>query len=385
MKTKLIYLIASSLAIILNANLAIADDSGSKPIGWSALDTSTPASPGAKIIGFTGEIGSVGTPNELAVKLLNGLNSDGGFQPTIAIDVAPYLLIRGTDFTLSEYREKTSGFKRFLASTKISIAANSKSDTGGRLGLGAEFILLNEGDPRLDDILINEFDAILSDQPSPTSLKRFLPANVVIANPATGQIIATDEQKKDAEKQRDEADKIRFKQYDDAKKIDLEKAKTRAVARASQKSLWTVGVGTSLVSNTGKYFDFRGDGTGVWTTYRIGMGGTSELILHGYYRTGEKTVDRNINGGFVNVDTLTTAARIRTGNDDFKFSIETAYNLENQNGKSSNSYFSFGLGVEPKITKDLWLSLSMDGKVGRQNGDDIQVFSGLKWNFNNGK
>jgi hypothetical protein len=200
MKTKLIYLIASSLAIILNANLAIADDSGSKPIGWSALDTSTPASPGAKIIGFTNEIGSVGTPNELAVKLLNGLNSDGGFQPTIAIDVAPYLLIRGTDFTLSEYREKTSGFKRFLANTKISIAANSKFDTGGRLGLGAEFILLNEGDPRLDDILINEFDAILSDQPSPTSLKRFLPANVVIANPATGQIIATDEQKKDAEK-----------------------------------------------------------------------------------------------------------------------------------------------------------------------------------------
>jgi outer membrane autotransporter protein len=112
------------------------------------------------------------------------------------------------------------------------------------------------------------------------------------------------------------------------------------------------------------------------------LGGDSELILHGYYRSGARTFDRN--GAFVNVDTVTTAARIRTGSDNFKFSMEAAYNFETQSGKTSNSYLSFGLGVEPKITDNLWLALSMSGATGKQSGNDVQIFSGLKWNFNNG-
>jgi hypothetical protein len=317
----------------------------SKPLGWSTLDFSTPASPAAKVIGYPGDIGAISTPNELALKLLNGLDSDGKFQTGFAIDIAPYLLARGTSFTLEDYLKPNAGFERFLANSKISIATGGRDSTS-RLGLGAEFILLNEGDPRLDPLLLKDFQGIVD------TLQPFDP---------------------------NDPD---YTAYNNSIKPKILLAKNRAKQRALEKPIWILGIGTSLISTTGKYFDFRGDGTGVWTTYKTGLGGDSELILHGYYRSGARTEDRN--AGFTNVDTLTTAARIRTGSENFKFSMETAYNFETQSGKASNSYFSFGLGVEPKITDKLWLSLSMSGSPGKQTGSDVQIFSGLKWNFNNG-
>ena len=317
-----------------------------KPLGWSALDFSTPPSPAAKIIGYSGEIGAISTPNELAIKLLNGLDSDGKFQTGVAIDIAPYLLIRGTNFTLEDYTKPTGGFNRFLANSKISIATGSR-DSVSRIGLGAEFILLNEGDPRMDLELLKDFQSLVD------TLPPFDP--------------------KDPD----------YLTYNSSIKPQILAAKDRAKKRAMAKPIWTVGIGTSLISATNKNFDFRGDGTGVWSTFKTGLGGDSELIVHGYYRGAARTEDRNL--GFVNVDTLTTAVRVRTGSENFKFSMETAYNLETQAGKASNSYFSFGLGVEPKITDKLWLSLSMSGSPGKQTGGDIQIFSGLKWNFNNGE
>jgi hypothetical protein len=315
-----------------------------KPAGFSELDFSTPSSPGARMIGIKGDLGSVSTPNELAVKLLNGLNSDGNFQPGVAIDFAPYLLASGPGFTLSDYRK--SGFQRFLANTKISIATAS-SDQGANLGLGAEFIILNDGDPRFDDKLFDDLRAATEVPTPPPST----PAEVDAFNSSIkDKIIA---------------------------------AKKRAKDRSEQKETWVLGIGTSLVSSSSRYYDLRGNGMGVWTTYKRGMGSGSEIILHGEYRSKEKTSDRN--GGFVNVDTATAGVRIRTGDDKFKFSLETAYNYASQDSIASNSYLSLGLGAEPKISDNLWLSLSMTGNIGRQNGNDVQVFSGLKWNFNSGQ
>jgi hypothetical protein len=328
---------ASNVALVQNSDLM------RKPVGFSDLDFSTPSSPGATMINYKGDFGSVSTPNEVAVKLLNGLSSDGKIQPGIAIDISPYLLASGTGFTLADYRKPGAGFQRFLANTKISIAT-AGSEKEALLGIGAEFILLNEGDPRFDETLFSDLRKILDNQPPPDAdLTTF-------NNSIKPQIIA---------------------------------AKERAKKRSEQKETWVLGVGTSLVSSSGRYYDFRGNGIGLWSTYKRGLGGNSELILHGNYRSSERTSDRV--GGYVNVDTVTLGTRIRTGDDKFKFSLETAYNFENQGGTASNSYISLGLGAEPKVSDNLWLSLSMTGNIGRQNGNDIQVFSGLKWNFNNGR
>jgi hypothetical protein len=335
----------SSSTNIPRATVAISqpDDLMRKPVGFSDLDFSTPSSPGARMIGIRGDIGSVSTPNELAVKLLNGLSSDGSFQPGVAIDIAPYLLVSGPSFTLADYRKDE--FRRFLANTKISIATAS-SDQGANLGLGAEFILLNDGDPRFDKDLFDDLRKA-TESPDP------LPPNFDV------------------------------EAFNNSIKPKIIEAKKRAKIRSEGKETWVLGIGTSLVSSSNRYYDFRGNGMGVWTTYKRGMGVGSELILHGEYRSKEKTSDRN--GGFVNVDTAIAGVRLRTGDDKFKFSLETAYNYASQEGAASNSYLSLGLGAEPKISDDLWLSLSLAGNIGRQNGNDVQVFSGLKWNFNSGK
>jgi hypothetical protein len=314
-----------------------------KPLGWSTLDFSIPRSPAAKIIGYSGDVGAVSSPNELAVKLLNGTDSDGMFQRGFSIDVAPYLLLRGTGFTLGEYRNQNAWLTRFLANTKVSVATSTSDSSTARLGFGVEFVLINEGDPRFDEILMNDFRVILANQPQD------------------------------------------FDAFDRSIKDQVRAAKDRARKRAAQKSIWTLGIGTSLISSTGRYFDFRGDGSGLWTTYRTGLGGDSELILNAAYRMGERQSVRNsVPAVVVNVDTLTTTAQIRTGSDNFKFSMEAAYNLENQSGVTSNSYLSYGLGVEPKISDNLWLSLSLNGSSGKQNGSDVQIFSGVKWSFNSG-
>jgi hypothetical protein len=343
---------------IINPNTIIIAQTSEKPIplAWSKADFSTPRSPAAKIINGSNEVGSVSTPDELAVQLLTGLNSDGKFQPGIAIDFAPYLLIKGTNFTLAEYRN--DAFQRFLARTKLSVATSS-SDTNTRLGFGAEFILVDNGDPSIDEVLLTKIDGIIQQPPRPPK------------NP--------NESDTDYEKRVEELNN----KFDQDLKPKIEAVINGERDRLTQQSFWNIGIGTSSISTSGKPFNLRSDGMGFWTTYKVGMGGKSELILHGNYRSGENISDRK--GSFFNGDTVTLATRIRTGDEDFKFSLETAYNIESQVGKESNTYFNFGVAVEPKITKDLWLSFSIDGSTGRQNGEDVRIFSGLKWNFNNGK
>jgi hypothetical protein len=359
MKKLIIYTFIPLFINILSANISFAESikAENRPLAWSDVDFSTPRSPAAKIIGEVDQAGSISSPDELAIQLLTGLDSDGKFQPGIAIDFVPYLLIKGTNFTLAEYRN--DGFQQFLARTKFSVAT-SKSDTNARLGSGAEFILIDQGDPRLDTPLLGEINSILDKQPPPIKQDlRETPENF------------------------DKRQKRYFKAYDDSLKPLIEDAKNQARDRLTQQPIWNVGFGSSLVSTSGKYFDLRSDGMGIWSTYKTGLGGKSEIRLQSNYRSGERISDRK--GAFFNGNTVTLAAQVRTGDEDFKFSFETAFNIENQSGKESNTYLNFGIGVEPKLNKDLWLSFSINGATGRQNGDDVRIFSGLKWNFNDGK
>ena len=98
-----------------------------KPIGWGEIKFTSPNSPATKLIGTDeGKIQTISTPTELSVKLLNGLNSDGDFAPTLAVDMLPYTLFKGKSSTLADYRK--SGLERFLANTKLSIATNNAGD-----------------------------------------------------------------------------------------------------------------------------------------------------------------------------------------------------------------------------------------------------------------
>jgi hypothetical protein len=324
-------------------------DPKNKPSGWTTVEFYSPTSPAAKLIGSDpdGKIQSISTPNDLSAKLLTGLNADGEFAPGLSVELLPYVLIREKGLSLSEYR--SSEFQRFLANTKLSIATNKATDNTGtaRVGVGVEFVLQNDGDLRKNEQLFQCIEKIIADTKGDPDM------------------IAADREKLLAERE------PRFLA-----------AKTAAVADGNKGTMWIAAIGSSWLSPTGKYGDLRGEGIGMWTTYKKGLGTNSQLLVHGAYRTNERISNRQ--NGFVNADTLLGGVRFLAGDPNLRFSVETAYNHESQAGKPSNDYLSYGIGLEPKVGQDLWLSLYLGGTSGRQNGSDFQLTTGVKWNFNTG-
>jgi hypothetical protein len=323
-------------------------DEKNKPISWTNIEFYSPTSPAAKLIGSNpdGAISSISTPSALSVAILNGLNSDGEFARGLSVDMLPYVLTRAKGLTLAEYR--SSEFQRFLANTKLSIATTKADNSGSaRIGVGLEFVLQNDGDLRKNEQLLNCIEKIIADSPgTPDMTKEDLAKLLIEREPKFAA------------------------------------AKKAAESDGDSRTMWTAAVGSSWVSPTEKYSDLRGEGMGVWTTYKKGIGTNSQLLFHGSYRSNERVSDRK--NGYVNADTLLGGVRLLSGDQNFRFSLETTYNRESQGGKQNNDYLSYGVGLEPKVGQDLWLSLYFGGTTGKQIGSDVQVGAGLKWNFNTG-
>ena len=326
-----------------------------KPSAFSDLILNKPTSPAAKIIGIgTETIPTISTPKQFGFEVLNGLDNNGNFNTGITVDILPYVLIRGNDFTLEEYVNDNSGFQRFLANTTLSVATSRADDTA-RAAIGLEFVLLNEGDPRMD----KQYSSDL------LGIQQKILKKVQEEFKGTN---ATPDQLKEALKE--------------AKPVIIKEIKTAAERRSAQKAIWTIAAANSWFSPTKSYADLRGEGMGFWTTYKTGIGGDSQLLLHASARNGERVTDRK--GGFVNADTLVGGVRLQSGSETFRFSVETSYNRESQGGQRNNDYLYFGIGLEPRVFENSWLSLSFGGNTGRQNGTDLQLKTALKWDFNPG-
>jgi hypothetical protein len=328
--------------------------------GFSTLDFIPSTSPAARVIEYS-PVNTISAPDKVGFQLLNGLNSEGKFGTGISVDIAPYLIIKNTDFTLEQYRE--SYLSRFLANTKLSVAT-TKADNSARIGVGIEFILFRDGDPRLDNQLLDGLKKVIKDELNGPSA------------PAPGA-------------SQGELDK--FSQ--DVLKPALEAVKTNPEnkRRLEQKQSMSLGFATSWVSPTANYRDFSSDGSGIWTTYQTGIGNDSQLLFHGFYRNGANLTNRN--GVSINGSNLLLGARIQTGIDT-KLSVESSYNIENSTGKESNGYLAYGIGLDTPIkffknsekeANNLFFSLSLTGYSGRQNGGDFQMLSGIKWSFNDGQ
>ncbi len=323
------------------------------PAGFSTLILESPTSPAANLIGSDKTILSVSTSAVLATQLLNGLNSDGDFQTGVAFDILPYSLIRGDDLTLEEYRQ--SSFQRFLANTKFSVATIVAADKARRAALGVEFMLINDSDPRTDMIYQKKLNEISVEFIEPAA-KICLPGKCLTLEQRLALLQQIAPHVKDAQKE--------------------------AKQRLEKKTVWTLGLGQSWVSPNGSYQNLQGEGIGVWTTYKQSIGGNSKMLLHTSLRSKERT--KQSDGNFANVDTLVGGVRLLSGDDNFRFSLETAYNRESQEINRINEYLSFGVGLEPRIADNTWLSVSFGGSTGRRNGADLQFTTGLKWNFNPG-
>jgi hypothetical protein len=325
------------------------------PAAFSDIKLTKPTSPAAKLIGVDGKITpTITTPSQFGFEVLNGLDNGGKFNTGIAVDMLPYVLIRGNELTLDDY--KKSDFQWFLSNTKLSIATTkSLDDIGARAGLGIEFTILNNGDLRRDQ----EYQDKIIDLQQKLILKKFRDAG------GPGKLSGAEQ-----------------KAILDASDVNIEAVKKEAEQLSGQKAIWTAAIGQSWVSPTGLYSDLRGEGMGLWTTYSMGVGGNSQLLIHASLRNGEQLKLNNNN--VVNANTLVGGIRYQTGDSNFRFSLETAYNRESHNGQQINDYLSFGIGLEPRIFDNSWLSLSLGGTSGKQDSNDFQFKTGIKWNINPG-
>jgi hypothetical protein len=326
-------------------------NSKSQPIAFSQRDFETPDSPASLLIGSSAKkVPNISTPGAIATTLLNGANTDGKFATGIGIDTIPYLLLRSSGMTLGEYQ---NDWNRFLSNTSLSIATNAVgTGEASRLGLGVQFVLMNNGDKRTN----NQYLGVLENF-----------SIAITQDPKIGGL------------PKEERDKQIQERINNFKKSDEYISEIKKLER---EAIWTLAAGTSFIAPTGRFSDLTGDGAGLWTTYRSGISENTQMILHASYRSGERLKD--LNGTDFNGDTITVGTRFRIGDPTKSlYSLETAYNIESKQGASSNSYISLGVGLDHKLfdQENVWLSLFFRSDPGRQNGSDFRFNSGLKWQF----
>ena len=317
-----------------------------------ALDV--PDSPAFAVLGVAPEtVVRPSNPQELITSILNGVDRNGHFQTGLALDTAPYLLFFGKDVSLGRYQE--SYLTRLLTRTQVSFATSKgtqSEDLATRLALGFHFTLLDRGDPRFDLDLQNTYDAI-DEQ----------------IRQARGPIPPGAGMQEQAAR-------------DEAQMRPLFKAAFAEARRRNwNRSNWALGAAPSWISLGGDSEDFRWNGATAWTSLAYGFEGipalenSSQLILHARYRNHEEVPDLQKEGAFKRQDSFAVGARLRIGTVDTNCSFDGAY-LREWSERAETSAYRVSLGLERRMTNNLWLSLSFGKEFGREDQRDPLLILG---------
>jgi hypothetical protein len=354
------------------------------------LDLAVPESPAFTGLGLAPEkISRPATPREFASALLSGLDKNGNFQAGVALDTAPYLLMRGDDLTLGRYRATPDGFNvhRQLARLQLSLATTKGTeddDEAVRLGLGLRATPWSRGDPRLDDALVACFGEVAASLPGrPASETPFeeMPEDF------------SDEPPDDA------GARARIDEY--FERVDAwERAaipKSEACVRESEKRLekasaWDIGAAPTWIQPSGGDDDIEWGGGTFWTSFAYGFeewfqdgdrddrGAASQpqLIAHVRVQFDEQVAEEAATDGFVDQDTVVAGLRLRMGPARLPFSLEAAYLHEDPEDGEANDAFQGSLGADIPVWDQVWVQVGLGGSVGRDD-DRIQIGGTIKW------
>jgi hypothetical protein len=381
MRTYLCALAAFLPLASLAADLSLTELEKAVEIGQVDIDLSVPESPAFVALGINPEdVTRPATPREFATSLLSAVDKEGNFQAGFALDTAPYVLARGVDFDLAEYRENPERFSltRFLARTQVSVAVakgTSNDDEATRLGLGFRFTPWSEGDPRLDTELLQCLLGVAAipeaeDTPSPSE-------SVPIAGASAIPLAEEGDSIEDWEGRLDAAE------------AQME-AKTAGCIDASESrnahaSGWDLGMAPTWIQEGGSNSSLSWGGATFWTSLALGgRAGSegepprSEFILHGRYRLDESVADDAASSGYREQDSLLIGGRARFGRPDLAFSLEGAYVRENARGSKADSSIRGSVGAEARLTEKLWVQVALGASGGREE-DRIFIGGTVKW------
>lgn len=329
------------------------------------IDLSVPESPGFTILGLTPQtVVRPASPREFATSLLNGVDENGNFQTGVALDATPYLLFFGNEVTIQDYRN--SYLTQLLSRTQFSFATvkgASDGDKSTKLGLGLNFTLWDNGDPRQDMDLEQCFNTRLG-----AVISTFKPI------PPLSSVAEQD---------------LERKRRTTLLQGAAEECRVESRKKNWGKSSWTVGAAGSWISPTGETRNFKWNGGAFWTSVAYGFEGIkgldqkAQLIIHLRHRTKEQVPDPNAQGKFFEKDATLFGARLRFGKPTFAGNLEAVYSRDKRAGQPGDNNFRLAVGAERKIADNLYFSLSFGGESKRRDGTGNKTFvlTSFRWGY----
>jgi len=328
---------------------AAAGDAAATPARDVEVDVPVPESPAFTVLGLNPQaVERPASSRAFAMSLLNGVDPRGVLQVGLAVDARPGLLLAGRRLTLQDYRR--SFWKRLLANAQLSLATAQAAspDRGIRAALGVRLPLWDEGDPRRNAELDACFDAAIGLLPS--------------WNPLTAGPAAVEQASRAA--------------AEAARRCREEKALRKWNAGAL-----TVGAAPAWITPSGRAGDLRGDGGAVWSSVAVGVGRSGQLVGHLRYRADERVDPDEPAAG--RLDSFLAGTIFRLGSPTLVASAEALYvnaRLERGRRRERDASYRLGVGVERRLDRNLWLSVSVGAEGGRAGGEGRGfVLSSFKW------
>jgi len=339
---------------------------GQLPAADHELDLSIPESPAFAALGLSPEdVIRPATPRALAASVLNAFDKQGNFQSGLALDSAVYMLARGNELTIQEYRDNY--LKRFLARTQLSAASTKgfqNDDEAVRAAVGLRMVPYDDGDPRLNVKLDECFTAEIPPPPPPNPGENIDQYQARV----TGAAVAELEGRVAAIAQ---------------------SCRERAAKEHWNDSAVELGAAPTWIQRSGKSDDLQFGGASFWSSAAYSVRNSDDdenpvlVVLQARFQLQQDVASPDDSDVFFEQDSLDVGTKVRFGSRTLPVSLEGSYLYEDPDGQNADHAYRFAAGLELPfpfgLLKDSWLQVNLGGTGGRDDGNQIFLSSTIKF------
>ena len=193
-----------------------------------------------------------------------------------------------------------------------------------------------------------------------------------------------------------------------AKSIYAETCRKRSEARNWNRTRLMIGAAQSWASLDSEKSSFRSAKQGLWTTFAYGfekyledaskkadpdnketpgnlLARYTQLVLHGQYLRKDVVANSTVSGGKYERNMSILGVGIRFGQPDMNAIIGGRAERSSSNAKGKESAKTLSIQAEKRLTTDLWLNVSIEGKGSLSTtGNKPFAFAGVKWGSSSG-
>jgi hypothetical protein len=346
------------------------------------LNLAIPQSPAFTMLGVSPEkVVQSDNFREVALGVLHGLDARGNLQSGIAVDVRPYMVIKGASSTLAHYREHLA--VRLLTNTQLSFATasgKSDSDKADRLGLGLRMVLWQEYDPaRGGDRIALQYVPAKGGETAPN-----VTPNDDVRNPQGKGKVAGSLDSCYISYLSVGAESPDVLPGDVAGLSELEEDIARKAREAVKQCLepfkkryWNAGsLDVGIGGYRSKVDPLSESGFGAWLGYSHSIGEKGQLVARALSTENVLQPVKDSPGQYQAVDENSAGLRLRYGSDRGALMLEGEWTESRPGAGDKDSYTRAAIGLEFEAFRDVWLQLGVGKAFSTELFDDDPVYSG---------